>query len=103
MGNPYLILGINEKVSDEDVAAAYHRKLRAFPPEEHPSEFAVISEAYEAIRTEADRLDRRLFGLVPSPERVAELAEHEKPELPDFGRAVWQAVAVTSWLSGRTS
>ena len=90
-------------VSDEEVAAAYHRKLRAFPPEEHPAEFAVISEAYEAVRTEADRIDLRLFGLVPAPDRAAELAEHERPELPDFGRTVWQGVAVAGWLSGRTT
>jgi curved DNA-binding protein CbpA len=103
MGDPYLTLGIKELVSDEAVTAAYHRKLRQFPPEEYPQEFAVISEAYEAIRTEEDRLDLRLFGPVPEPGQVSELAEHELPELPNMGRTVWQQVAVTSWLAGRVS
>lgn len=103
MMDPYLTLGINERVSDEEVAAAYHRKLRQFPPEDHPDEFAGISEAYEAIRTEADRIDLRLFGAVPPPERVAELAEQESPEPPNMSREVWQQVAVGHWLAGRVS
>ena len=103
MGDPYLVLGMNERVSDEEVAAAYHCKLREYPPEEHPEEFACISEAYEAIRTEAERIDFRLFGLVPAPERISELAEHEPPEPPDTGREVWQKMALRSWLAGRVS
>lgn len=103
MGDPYLTLGINEQVSDEEVAAAYHRKLRQFPPEGHPEEFAGISEAYEAIRTEADRIDLRLFGAVPLPERVAGLADRESPERPNMAREVWQKVAVGHWLAGRVS
>ncbi len=100
-GDPYLTLGIHERVSDAEVAAAYHRKLRSYPPEEHPAEFAVISEAYEAVRTEADRIDLRLFGSVPKLARISELAMHEQPEPPDAGREVWQTVALRSWLSGR--
>ncbi len=103
MGDPYLTLGLNERVSDEEVAAAYHCKLRECPPEEHPEEFARISEAYEAIRTEADRIDLRLFGSVPAPERISELVEHEPPEPPDMGREVWQNLAVQGWLAGRVS
>ena len=103
MGDPYLTLGIRECVSDAEVAAAYHAKLRMFPPEEHPEAFANISEAYEAIRTEADRIDLRLFGEVPEPEHVTGLAEHEAPEPPDAQRGVWQAAAVQGWLAGRVS
>lgn len=72
MGDPYLTLGIGERVSDADVSAAYHAALRAFPPEEYPEEFARISEAYGAIRTEADRVDLRLFG--PLPQNLSDLA-----------------------------
>lgn len=103
MGDPYLTLGIGELVTDEEVSAAYHTALRVFPPEEHPEQFARISEAYEAIRTEADRVDLRLFGAVPRPEHVSELAEHEPPEPPDASRAAWQSVAVRGWLVGRYS
>lgn len=101
MGDPYLTLGVGERVDDADVSAAYHAALRAFPPEEHPEQFARISEAYEAIRTEADRIDLRLFGAVPAPEHASELAEHEPPEPPDASRTAWQSVAVRSWLVGR--
>lgn len=103
MGDPYLTLGIQEMVSNEDVVNAYHKKLREFPPEEFPEQFAFISEAYEAIRTESDRVDLRLFGPVPSAERISELAEHEQPEPPRTDRDSWQAIATKSWLSGRLS
>lgn len=103
MRDPYLTLGIQELVSDEEVMAAYHTKLRQTPPEEHPEEFARISEAYEAIRTEDDRVNLRLFGKVPIPERLSELAEYEEPEPPNADRAQWQATAVQSWLVGRIS
>jgi hypothetical protein len=103
MGDPYLTLGIGEQVTDADVSAAYHAALRAFPPEEHPEQFSRISEAYGAIRTEADRVDLRLFGTLFRPECIAELAEHEAPEPPDATRAAWQSVAVRSWLVGRCS
>lgn len=103
MRDPYLTLGIQELVSDEDVMAAYHAKLRQTPPEEHPEEFARISEAYEAIRTEDDRVRLRLFGKVPIPERLSELAEYEEPEPPSADREQWQATAVQRWLVGRIS
>jgi len=103
MGDPYLTLGLHERVSNEEVSAAYYRKLREFPPEDHPEVFATISEAYEMIRTEADRIDLRLFGPVPKTEYVSELAEHEQPEIPDLTREVWQKVATECWLAGRVS
>lgn len=103
MSDPYLVLGILEQVSDEEVAAAYHAQLRRFPPEEFPEEFARISEAYEAVRTAADRAELHLFGAVPRPERVSELAEHEEPPAPSAKREYWQHVAVQSWLVGRVS
>ena len=103
MVDPYLTLGIHEMVSDDEVMAAYHAKLRAFPPEDFPEEFAFISEAYEAIKTEADRVDLRLFGPIPAPNQLTELAEHEAPEPPASDRNVWQSVATSAWLSGRLS
>ena len=56
MQDPYITLGIRENVGDAEVQAAYHRRLRQFPPEDCPQEFAAISEAYELLRTELDRV-----------------------------------------------
>ena len=103
MGDPYLTLGICELVSDAEVSAAYHAKLRQFPPEDCPEEFATISEAYEAIRTEADRVALRLFGAVPKAERISELAAGEPPEPPPVDSTKWRSAAVQGWLLGRVS
>ena len=103
MGDPYLTLGIHELVSDAEVSAAYHAKLRQFPPENCPEEFAKISEAYEAVRTEQDRITLRLFGAVPKPEQIAELGEGETPEPPAADSQKWRAAAVRGWLLGRIS
>ncbi len=103
MGNPYLILGIRENVSDEEVSEAYHRGLRQFPPEDHPAEFSVISEAYEAIRNETARTDLHLFGPVLEPVDLLELVGNEPPEVPDRSRKIWQKTASEHWLIGRVS
>ena len=101
MRDPYLTLGIPELVSDEEVSAAYHKKLRQFPPEDYPDEFSQISEAIEQIRTEADRIDLRLFAPPFDTQRLTELAEGEACEAPTADRAVWTAAAVRAWSLGR--
>ena len=103
MGDPYLTLGIHELVSDAEVSAAYHAKLRQFPPEDCPEEFAKISEAYEAVRAEQDRIALRLFSAAPKAERIAELAEGEMPEPPAADSKKWRSAAVRGWLLGRVS
>ncbi len=59
--DPYLLLGLQEQVTDSEVTDAYHAALRRHPPEREPERFTAISEAYESIRTEEDRVRRRLF------------------------------------------
>jgi hypothetical protein len=71
--DPYLLLGIREHASDAEVTDAYHAALRSYPPEREPEMFTCISEAYEAIRTEEDRVRRRLF---PPHVPVAQLPEY---------------------------
>jgi hypothetical protein len=65
--DPYLLLGLQEQVTDSEVTDAYHAALRRHPPEREPERFAVISEAYESIRTEEARVRRRLFPPCLSP------------------------------------
>jgi len=101
MTDPYLTLGIHENVSDDDVRAAYHTKLREFPPEEFPEEFSTVSEAYDAIRSEDARIRLRLIGPCPPPEQISRLALHEKPTQPSGSREIWTKEALRSWLTGR--
>lgn len=101
MTDPYITLGIHENVSDEDVKAAYHAKLREFPPEDFPEEFSAISEAYDAIRSESARTHLLLFGPFPPPEQISRLALHEKSAPPEGSREMWTKEAVQNWFAGR--
>lgn len=99
MLDPYLTLGIRESVTDEAVVKAYHAMLRMFPPESYPNEFASISEAYEAIRSEEDRMELRLLGAFPELEQLADLAANEPSKAFNVDKSHWVAVATQQWLS----
>lgn len=101
--DPYLLLGLDEEATDAEVTAAYHDALRRFPPEQAPESFAAISEAYESIRTEEDRVRRRLF---PPAIPCAELAAYFEPlddalRLPPISRDRWIREARKHWLKSR--
>jgi len=99
MQDPYILLGIKEKVTDEDVQTAYHRCLRQYPPEECPQEFAAISEAYEHIRTERDRIIRNLFGDTPLASELATLTGNSGAARPTAKRKPWLRNAERLWLT----
>ncbi|MCP4663329.1 MAG: J domain-containing protein [bacterium] len=55
MNDPETILGVEATAGDEQIRAAYLRKVRAFPPDRAPAEFERIREAYEALRDPRQR------------------------------------------------
>lgn len=61
--NPFLVLDVPVDATDEQVRAAYQNLLRRYQPEHRPREFQTIQEAYQAIRTAADRQRWQLFHL----------------------------------------
>ncbi|NCC49885.1 MAG: hypothetical protein EOM20_01590 [Spartobacteria bacterium] len=99
MKDPYITLGIHEKVTDQDVQDAYHRCLRKYPPEENPRKFADISEAYELIRTDYDRRDYFLGGPLPTLHELGQLAGEPEPSRPVADHAVWLRNARRLWLT----
>ncbi|MCF7838242.1 MAG: J domain-containing protein [Candidatus Marinimicrobia bacterium] len=99
MQDPYITLGIRENVGDAEVQAAYHRRLRQFPPEDCPQEFAAISEAYELLRTELDRVTFALTGACPDPARLTELVRPPADGQPTADPRVWLRNAQRHWLT----
>lgn len=65
MISPYAILEVAEAATDEEIKKAYLAKVRKYPPEQNPRSFQRIRGAFEAIRTEKDRLKYRLFHYGP--------------------------------------
>lgn len=63
MNDPFRQLEVGELASDDEIKAAYLRKVREFPPERSPQQFQLIRESYEKIRTEKDRLSYQLFDV----------------------------------------
>jgi hypothetical protein len=53
--NPYVILGCSMQSTDTQIREAYLDRVRAFPPDSASSEFHLIQEAYERIRTPEGR------------------------------------------------
>lgn len=102
--DPYILLGISESVDDKDVTAAYHRALRRFPPEDAPDIFAEISEAYANIKTEEQRIERKML---PRPIRCEEFStyfrELEGTEkcLPSIKKEAWLRDANQIWLRSK--
>lgn len=62
MNNPYLTLGISADAADAEIRQAYLEGIRNFPPDQHPTRFQQIVQAYEAVRDEASRLNYYLFS-----------------------------------------
>ena len=79
MTYPYFVLDVPEGADDNEVRAAYLRKVQQHPPEAPDSRFQEIHQAYELIKTEAGRArlallgmpgnwqDQKLADLVPTP------------------------------------
>ncbi|MDA8141984.1 MAG: J domain-containing protein [Desulfobacteraceae bacterium] len=87
--NPYDILGITPDAGDEAVRKAYLERVKRFPPERAPHRFAAISEAYQALKDEAGRLQYECFNTktgVASPMEavVQHFAWGQRPAPPDF-------------------
>ena len=61
MDTPFDILGIPDSATDEQVKAAYLKKIREFPPERFPEEFKATKHAFGQIHSLRDRVSYRLF------------------------------------------
>jgi len=53
--DPRMVLGVAEDTTDEQIRAAYLRKLKEFPPDRSPAEFEQVRDAYELLRDRRQR------------------------------------------------
>ena len=63
--DPRHVLGVAEDATDEQIRAAYLRKLKQFPPDRSPAEFEQVRDAYELLQDRRQRF--RLFLLSVDP------------------------------------
>jgi len=48
--DPRAVLGVAPDATDEQIRAAYLRKVKEFPPDRNPVEFEQVRDAYELLR-----------------------------------------------------
>jgi curved DNA-binding protein CbpA len=63
--DPRIVLGVGQDATDEQIRAAYLRKLKEFPPDRSPAEFEQIRDAYELLRDRRQRFRHLLFSVDP--------------------------------------
>ena len=88
--DPYQVLGIEPAASDEEIRAAYLRKIREHPPERDAEAFERVRDAYAELRDPRERTRRLLFSGDPlSP--LTHLLDGRAPARRFVGPKRWLA------------
>jgi len=89
--DPRQILGITLETGDEEIRAAYLRKVKEHPPDRSPREFERVRDAYEDLRDPRRRARRLLLSADPAQPLVS-LLESGAAERRFTGPDPWLAV-----------
>ena len=89
--DPRQILGIGPEAGDEEIRAAYLRKVKEYPPDRSPREFERVRDAYEDLR-DPRRRARSLFLSADPAQPLASLLEGRASERRFTGPDPWLAV-----------
>jgi curved DNA-binding protein CbpA len=93
--DPFAVLGVDDDAGDETIRQRYLALVRRFPPDREPDRFQEVRQAYEAIRSERERLEIKL--LQTSTAALTRVKRHcLRAASPDRHRAL--AVTVTALL-----
>jgi curved DNA-binding protein CbpA len=63
--DPRAVLGVGPEADDEQIRAAYLRKLKEYPPDRCPNEFESVRDAYDLLRDRRRRAQHMLFSCDP--------------------------------------
>jgi len=66
MTDPREVLGVGPDAADEEIRAAYVRKVKEHPPDRSPEEFERIRDAYDSLRDPRRRMRERLLAADPA-------------------------------------
>jgi curved DNA-binding protein CbpA len=89
--DPRVVLAVGEGASDDEIRAAYLRKLKEFPPDRCPTEFEQVRDAYELLRDRRQRFRHLLFSVDPAAP-LETLLDKEAEERHYTGPEPWLAV-----------
>ena len=63
--DPGEVLGVSRDAGQEEIRAAYVRKVKEHPPDRSPEEFERIRDAYDSLRDPRRRMRDRLLSVDP--------------------------------------
>jgi curved DNA-binding protein CbpA len=89
--DPYRILGISPESGDQEIRAAYLRKVKEFPPDRAPRDFEQVRDAYETLRDPRARARLLLLSVDPEQPLSTLIADHPA-ERVFTGPEPWLAV-----------
>ena len=89
--DPRAILGVKPNASDEEIRAAYLRKVKEHPPERSPTAFERVRDAYEVLRDPRRRALYFLLSVDPEAPLVSLLTDQPR-EKRFVGPSPWLAV-----------
>jgi curved DNA-binding protein CbpA len=90
--DPRAVLEVEAEATDEEIRAAYLRKVKQFPPDRNPVEFEQVRDAYELLRDCRQRIRHRLFSADPRAPLETLLERPAPPQRKFAGPEPWQAV-----------
>ena len=88
--DPRQVLGVSPEASDDEIRAAYIRKVKEYPPDRAPGEFEKVRDAYETLR-DPRRRTRHLLSADPK-QPLASLLDGRVSERRFLGPDAWLAV-----------
>jgi curved DNA-binding protein CbpA len=65
MTDPREVLGIGQEAGEEEIRAAYLRKVKEYPPDRSPEDFERIRDAYDSLRDPRRRMRESLTSVDP--------------------------------------
>ena len=90
--DPRQILEVAAEAGDEEIRAAYLRKVKQYPPDRAPLEFEKVRDAYEQLRDPRRRTRQMLLAANPKQPLVS-LLDGLTPNRQFTGPDAWLAVA----------
>jgi curved DNA-binding protein CbpA len=88
--DPRAILGVAAEAGEDEIRAAYLRKIKEYPPERAPAEFERVRDAYELLRDPRRRAEHLLFG-GEALEPLQHLLDGRRPARRFTGPKPWLA------------
>ena len=90
--DPRQVLEVEAEAGDEEIRAAYLRKVKQFPPDRSPREFERVRDAYDMLRDPRRRARSLLLAADPK-QPLASLLDGLKSMRQFTGPDPWLAVS----------